>query len=138
EETARMPDVMDALSLVLDQEVGTGVEIEEVLSEPRGIPEIPVVQKRLHPLGRHHGIPGTDPRNSEVLGHALDDHQVREPVDLAAQAAIGVVVSLAGEVDEALVQDHIRHVAYEIYPPSGLLGLIRTTVSGFSRRTRSR
>src|SRR5208337_3675856 len=111
EEAARMPDVMDALSLVLDQEVRPRIEIEEVLGEPRGIPEITVVQKRLHPLGRHHGIPGPDPRNSEVLGHALDDYQVREPVDFAAQAAIGVVVSLAGEVDEALVQDHTRNVA---------------------------
>ena len=71
EEAARMPDVMDALSLVLDQEARPRIEVEEVLGEPRGIPEIPVVQKRLHPLGAITAYPARIPATPKSLDMLL-------------------------------------------------------------------
>ena len=88
-------------------EIRPGIEVEEILGHARRIPEVTVFEQRPHAVGRHHGVPGPDPGDAEVFGHALDDHQVRQPADLVGHAPVEITVSLAGEVDEALVDDDV-------------------------------
>ena len=72
----------------------------------------------MNAIGRHHGVTGANAGDAEILGHALDDDHVGEAAGVVGQAAVGVVASLAGEVDEALVDDDVGNRPQAVEQPA--------------------